>query len=140
MDKTSFFYLSAHDENSPYLIPLEEGSELTILGKSTSNIGRFKRSVFEDSFIGGLFTDRRLEGGGYNSVVGADASIRFFDKYRILAQFVGSRTEEPVNAKISEEDLSDTTFNNGEHTVAFDGESYDGKAYQFWKGIEVLVI
>jgi len=129
MDKTSFFYLSAHDENSPYLIPLEEGSELTILGKSTSNIGRFKRSVFEDSFIGGLFTDRRLEGGGYNSVVGADASIRFFDKYRILAQFMGSRTEEPVNEKVSEDDLSDTTFNNGEHTVAFDGESYDGKAF-----------
>ncbi|MFH2048531.1 MAG: carbohydrate binding family 9 domain-containing protein, partial [bacterium] len=128
MDKTSFFYLAAHDENSPYIIPLEEGSELAEMGKSTSNIGRIKHSIFEDSFIGGLFTDRRLEGGGYNTVVGTDALIKFFTKYRILAQILGSRTEEPENATVSEDYLSDTTFNNGKNTVAFDGESYNGKA------------
>lgn len=129
MDKTSFFYLAAHDENSPYIVPLEESSEFAALGKSTSNIGRFKHSIFDDSFIGGLFTDRRLEGGGYNTVVGADASIRFFDKYRVLAQIIGTRTEEPDNAEVSETYLSDTTFNNGKNTIAFDGEKYDGRAF-----------
>ena len=136
LDKTSFFYLAAHDENSPYIIPLEEGSEFAALGKSTSNVGRFKHSIFEDSFVGGLFTDRRLEGGGNNTVIGADLSVRFFEKYRFNVQMIGSNTKEPDNADISDKYLSDTTFNDGKHTVAFDGESYDGKALYLYLGRE----
>ncbi len=134
MDKTSFFYSAAQDRNSPYLIPLEESSEFAALGKSVSNIGRIKHSIFEDSFIGGLFTDRRLDGGGRNSVVGADLSVRFYEKFRVAAQIVGSRTEEPDNAELSEEYLSDTTFNDSRHTVAFDGESYDGRSLFLYLG------
>lgn len=41
---------------------------------------------------------------------------------------MGSHTREPDNAELSEDYLPDTTFDDGLHTVAFDGESFDGHA------------
>ncbi len=125
--RTSFFYLSAHDENSPYILPLEEQSEFVAFGKSTSNIARVRHTFLDDSFIGALVTDRRIDGGGDNSVYGGDISLRLFNNYRVEAQVLGSRTSEGNDPAISE-DLADTTFDDGRYTVALDGETYNGHA------------
>ncbi len=127
--RASYFFLNATDNHSPLLIPLEEQSAFVPLEKSYSNIGRIRRSVGRDSHIGALFTDRRIDlGGGANTVYGADGSVRFLDKYQFQFQVLGSHTNEPIRPALSADFLPDTTFDNGNHTVALDGESYDGVA------------
>jgi len=90
-------------------------------------------TILDDSFIGGLVTDRRVDGGGDNTVFGGDISVRFLKNYRIRAQVLGSRTNERNDPEINE-DLPDTTFDDGAHTVAFDGESYIG--HSIYTGLE----
>ncbi len=133
MDRTSFFYLLAHDENTPYVLPLEERSAFAAFENSTSSIARVRRTILDDSHIGALVTDRRLEGGGANSVYGADARISFLKYYRIELQALGGHTKEA-----DAPDAVDTTvesgygqvyFDEGRHTVALDGESFDGHAW-----------
>ncbi len=132
MGRTSFFYLAAHDENSPAIVPFEERSAFVPFEKSTSNLARIRQSFLEDSHVGGLVTDRRLEGGGSNTVVGGDMAWRFLKNYQFLVQTLGSHTREPNNARLSEDYVQDTTFDStfdgGAHTVAYDGESFNGHA------------
>ncbi|MBU8932824.1 MAG: carbohydrate binding family 9 domain-containing protein [candidate division Zixibacteria bacterium] len=126
MDRTSFFYMAARDKNTPYLVPMEERSAFAPLGKSTSNIARIRHSIFDDSFVGALITNRQIDGGGHNTVISADAGIRFYEKIRFETQLIGSRTEEPNLPTLSEDYLPDTTFDGTNHTVALDGEEFDG--------------
>jgi hypothetical protein len=125
--RTSIAYIAARDEHSPIVIPLEEGSEVLSAGKSTSNVVRVRSSIGEDAFIGGLVTDRRLDDGGSGTVFSSDLSFRFLKNYRFELQGLGSYTREADNAYLNE-DLPDTTFDSGRHTVALDGEKYWGHA------------
>ncbi|MGQ0720639.1 MAG: DUF5916 domain-containing protein [Candidatus Eiseniibacteriota bacterium] len=125
--KTSLVYLAARDDASPLIVPLEERSEFLLLDESVSNILRVRRSLKEDAFIGGLVTDRRLEGGGSGTVVSGDALLRFAKNYRIEIQAATSRTDEPDDAALTE-DLDPVTFHDDKHTVAFDDETFWGNA------------
>jgi hypothetical protein len=98
-----------------------------------------RRNFLEDSYIGGLVTDRRLEGGGSGTMGGIDGLLRFKKNYRLELQALFSHTEEPNNPALTEDILADTTedaatikrvnyFDRGAHTVAFDGESFNGNA------------
>jgi hypothetical protein len=133
LGRTSVAYISARDDHSPLVIPLEEGSEVLEAEKSTTNIFRVRNSIGDDAFIGGLVTDRRLDGGGSGTVFSSDLSFRFLKNYRLEVQGLGSYTREPENESLNE-DLPDTTFDGDAHTVALDGEKYWGHAV--YAGIE----
>jgi len=128
MNRMSFFYLLAHDENTPCIVPLEEQSAFVPFENSVSNVARVRRTILEDSHVGALVTDRRIKDGVANTVFGPDISIRFLKNYRLEFQALASNTKEPNNAELSEDYLPDTTFDDGAYTVAFDGESFDGHA------------
>ncbi len=123
-DKTSVVYAAAQDAHSPIIIPLEERSHFLLGEKSFSNILRVRRSLKDESYIGAIATDRRLEGGGSGTVAGLDGLYRV-GKYRLEVQGMFSRTEEP------EEEVEDLegTFDDGAHTVALDGEDFNGHAF-----------
>lgn len=122
---TSFAYLLGRDEHSPVIVPLAERSYFWRGGKSTSNIARVRHPLWDDSYIGGLVTDRRLEGGGSGTLFGGDASFRFLRNYRYDLQLLGSRTDEPIDSILSAS-AGTATFEKGKHTVAFDGEQFWG--------------
>ncbi|HUV30580.1 MAG TPA: DUF5916 domain-containing protein [Acidobacteriota bacterium] len=139
--RTSLAYLVARDENSPLLLPFAEQSILAQAGFSTVNIFRIRQTFGQNSYIGAMATDRRLStfsrggvggGSGSGSTYGMDAAWRFLTNYRLEFQVLGSHTVEPQAP-----DLIDTTwadgraqesFDRGRHTVALDGEVYDGHA------------
>lgn len=132
MNRTSFFYLAAHDESTPYIVPLEERTAFAPFENSTSNVARIRRTILEDSHIGALVTDRRLDGGGANSVYGADMAVRFLGKYRFEFQALGSHTGEPhaptaIDTTV-EDGCGQMYFDADQHTVTLDGESFDGHA------------
>ncbi len=118
-------YVLARDERSPFIVPFEDNSEFALGGRSVSNILRVKRDVLSDSYIGLIATDRRLEGDGGNSILVADADVRFLEDYRLSGQIGFSHTREPDDAELSS-DFSDTTFGSEGYTSAFDGESFTG--------------
>ena len=127
MDRRNIAFLSAVDETSPMLLPFEERSEFVGADRSWSNILRYRQTFREDSHAGILATDRRLEGGGSGTVLGADTQLRFLKNYHVELQFAASHTEEPDDTTLTAE-LNSGTFDGGAHTAAFDGESFWGHA------------
>ncbi len=134
---TSYFFLSASDDNSPLTIPLAERSEFVPLGKTYSNLGRVRHMLGGDAHIGALFTDRRVDAGeGANTVYGIDGAVRVLKDFRVAFQALGSRTTEVEAPLLSAEYLAidsalqgiDSTFDGGRHSVALDGESFEGWA------------
>ena len=123
-DGTSGVYTVARDEHSPILLPTEELSEFALLGRSTSNILRMRRAFRNESYVGGLLTDRRIDGGGSGTTGGLDSRLRR-GSWSLEMQGLLSRTEEPVNAAASEG--LDERDGNG-HTLALVGERFDGHA------------
>ena len=123
--RTSFAYLVARDEHSPITLPFEERSRFIQAGKSTSNILRVRQSFGEDSRVGIIMTDRRLDDGGSGSLLGADGTIRLSTSNSIEWQFNGTYTEEPDDPALSR-GLNDTDFERGAHTAGFDGETFWG--------------
>ena len=65
--RTSIAYIGARDRDTPVIIPFEEQSEFIQAGKSVSNILRVKRTLLENSHVGLMATDRRLDDGGSNT-------------------------------------------------------------------------
>ena len=125
LGRTSVAYVGALDEHSPIILPFEEQSEILLTGRSNSNIVRMKQTLMDDSFVGVLATDRRLHGGGSGSVAGADGSLRFLRNYSVELQGLVSRTKEPNNLGLTE-GIDQDTFDDGNHTAAFDGEDFNG--------------
>lgn len=126
-DRTSVAYLVARDDHTPLMVPLGDRTEFWRGGKSTSNVVRFKQTFLENSFVGTVATDRRLEGGGSGSVFGGDAKLWFLKNFEVVGQALASHTEEPNNPSLSD-GAEDATFERGKHTLAFDGEKYWGHA------------
>jgi hypothetical protein len=127
--RTSVSFLSAHDINSPFIIPFEETSSGLLLGgKSLSNILRVRRTIGSGSQIGMLVTNRYWEGGGSGTTFGADATISFSRQITLRAQAVGSYTDEPDNVDLTP-GLDSYYFDNDKYTAAFDGESFGGHAF-----------
>ena len=120
-------YIGGRDKASPILIPFEEGSEVVSdAGKSLSNIIRGRYNFQDQSFIGGLVTDRRLDIGGSGSTFSLDGAIRLLKQYRLSAQVAGSYTAEPDSPELSEE-FNGGSFAGGSHTTDFDGERFWGQ-------------
>ena len=127
-NKISYAYIGAVDEKSPLIIPGEEGSHvIRDLGKSYSNILRVRRSFNEDSYFGMFAVDRRIDRGGSGSNLSFDSNIRFKKIYNVELQGVFSNTSEVDDTTLTE-DLNQTYFDNGKHTIGLDGESFSGNA------------
>ncbi|MGH7545376.1 MAG: DUF5916 domain-containing protein [Gemmatimonadota bacterium] len=125
---TSVAYLLARDEHSPLLLPFEERSFLGLAGKSLSNVVRARRGVGDNSYLGAIFTDRRLEGNdGAGTVGGVDGRLGFLKNYQFEFQALGSHTQEPNDTSLTS-GVNGLTFDRGKYTAAFDGESFSGYA------------
>lgn len=125
-DKTSFFYLAAHDDNTPLILPFEERSLFAAPGRSVSNIARARRTFGEDNFVGAVVTDRHYDGGGSGTVGGIDAFYRFKQNYVVKMQGLVSYTDEPNRPDLLTGALDSVEFDRGKHTSALDGETYGG--------------
>ncbi len=119
--------LSAADENSPYMIPLDQSSILLNSGRSYMNVVRAAQSIGEASTLGMIVTDRRWEGGGSGTIVALDGDLRLSRNYRIDGQYLLSHTEEPEKPELTER-YTGMMFDRDRRTIAFDGESYFGHA------------
>jgi len=126
-NSTSIALLTARDENTPFTLPFEENSEFALGGESTSNILRVRKALGDGTQIGLLATDRRIDGGGHNSVASFDGRIRITPQFQFEFQALGTDTEEPNDIDITG-DLDGETFDGGKRTQAFDGESFKGRA------------
>jgi hypothetical protein len=125
--RTSFAWTIGRDESTPVILPLEERSFYLTAGQSWANIVRIRQSLGTDSHIGFLATDRRLDGGGSNTLAGIDGSVRFMRHWRLRAQVLGSRTIEANDSTVTRT-LRGLTFDRGRRTLAFDGEKFSGAA------------
>jgi hypothetical protein len=145
-DRTSFGFVSAYDETSPYVVPLDESTITLNGGESFVNVFRILRTIGDDTHVGFILSDRRFKNSGSGTVVGVDGDIRLTSNYSIDGQFLVAHTQEPdddspfslfkgeapygydekdVNA-IFEEYYGLPRFGDSEYTFAFDGESYSG--------------
>ncbi len=125
-NSTSIALLTARDENTPFILPFEENSELALGGESTSNILRVRKALGDGSQVGVLATDRRYDGGGHSTLAGIDGRIRFTQQIQLEFQALGTDCEEPDDLGITGT-LGGATFDGGKHTRAFDGESFKGR-------------
>lgn len=128
MGSMSIGLLTARDENSPYIIPLEEGTVLLNGDKSTVNVLRGSQSFGENSQVGFMLTDRRYDGGGYGSIFSTDGAFRLTRNYSIVGQVVASYTREPED-RAGTAFLEGADFSDGKYTSVLDGEKYWGAAF-----------
>ena len=129
--KYDFGYLSGYDKRTPFIIPFNETSDFipTEL-RSLSNIFRIKRTLYGESYLGLVFTDREVNNpgtkvfdiDGYNRNIGVDGSLRFLDNYSVQFMFLKSITQE-VNYPGY---YNEGTFDDGKYTRALDGENFSG--------------
>lgn len=130
MSKSNFAWLSAWDDQTLVIIPLEERSRLVQRSGSLVNVGRYKYSFGNDNDIGMIFTDRRYEEGGSGSTLGLDGRVRFTRTLSASYHLVLSQTDEGNDAALNER-LGGTSIRHGKHTIAFDGESFAGTGIGF---------
>lgn len=117
--RTSVAYLFARDENSPIMMPLKQQTSFGQAENSISNVVRVRHGFWEESFIGFIATDRRMNDfgpsdihkGGSSSLFGFDGSIRFAKQYRIEMQTLFSKTEEITDGHPFIGYDIDTTYN-----------------------------
>jgi len=125
--RTSIAYLGAIDENSPLIVPFEEKSEFAEMGRSISNIFRYKRTFGTNSFFGAMLTDRRFTSNGSGTNFGIDGEFRLAESLNLEWEFMGSYTQEANDTSLST-DFNDEKFSKDSLTVGFDGESFLGSA------------
>lgn len=124
-DASSYAFLSSYDDNTPIILPLEEQSAVVYENHpSLSNIFRATRTLSDDRYLGLLATDRRYTGNGSNSVVGIDGRFRLFENVALYGQQLFSFTREQDTGAVK----GPSTFDDGRHTLNFDGERFNGNA------------
>jgi hypothetical protein len=101
---TSYAVLADDDRGGgSVILPGPSGSSL-----APQDFGAFVgvarvRQELGASYAGALFTDRELDGGGYNRVFGPDLLWRAGPKDRVSAQLLWSETETPDRPDLAEE-------------------------------------
>lgn len=118
-------YLGAHDETSPYFVPLRERTLVGEAGTSLSHVLRARRSLGAGSFFGAMLTDRSYAAGARGTTFGIDGAQRFGTVYELAYQLVGSRTEEADEGIFGRVDHT-FTHRGRTHTAAQDGEEFTG--------------
>ena len=129
-------FITALDQNSPYMIPLEEHSLLINTDQSYVNGLRGTKQLGQSSSLGFIVTDRRWEKDGSGTILAFDHRIRITRNISFNGQYIWSHTAERTDDAQTEKLRAqvnafgiDSTFNSGKHTIWFDGESYWGNAF-----------
>ena len=91
-----FYWLTAYDEASPYLIAGENRSYFGEGTASFSNIFRYQRTYDEGNNIGFLTTNRIFKYRGYGHTFGVDGRYRFKKSYTASFEFNKSILLEPT--------------------------------------------
>lgn len=123
--RSSLAYIGAMDDHTPVILPFEESSAILSDGRSFSNILRARQGFGNNSQIGLILTDRRLDGGGSGSVLGMDGELRITRSYYFQWSLLASHTDEPNDTALTS-GLNQVYFDNGRLTAGFDGESFWG--------------
>lgn len=131
-------YMVAYDQNTPFVIPLEDRSFVLPSNKrSLANILRAKYDLGGENYVGVLFTDREYSTDstfttnftGHSRTLGVDFRMNFLNNFYFQGQVTGH----------SEREISDTIFFNNktrfgsenQYTAAFDGEAFNGMSAYF---------
>jgi len=124
--KIDIGYIMAWDKHTPWIIPLAQQSfPVSSDRRSLSSILRVRHELPGESSIGLLGTSRELE-NSFSRVLGADGMIRLLKNYYLGFQGLLSWNKEPDDTTLFQ-GYPWITF--GEHTSAFDGEEFSGKAF-----------
>ena len=119
-----FYWLTAYDEASPYLIAGENRSYFGEGAASFSNIFRYQRTYEQGTNIG-LTTNRIFKSGGYGHTLGVDGRYRFKKSYTASFEFNKSILLEPNTDWIEETDRI------RDKNTQLDGEKLNGDALYF---------
>lgn len=123
--KSNFAWMTAWDDQTPLIVPLEERSRFAQRSGSLVNVGRFKYSFGNDNDMGIVLTDRRYDEGGSGTTIGLDGRVRFTRTLSASYHMVLSQTDEGVDPSLTDM-LGGPNARHGRHTLAFDGESFTG--------------
>lgn len=124
-EKERFYWLSAYDKASPYLIAAENRSYFGEGQASFSNIFRYQHTYDQGTNIGFLSTYRIFKNGGYGYTVGIDGFYRFKKSYTATFEFNKSVVQEPHANWIEENDQIQ------EKDTRLNGEILKGNALYF---------
>ncbi|MBV6479826.1 MAG: hypothetical protein HGGPFJEG_02622 [Ignavibacteria bacterium] len=135
VNKINIGFLSAYDENTPYIVPLTERSFFLQSNKnSVSNILRMKYDMGGEDYFGFIFSDREqgkdsseaFKFTGYNRNFGFDGRFNIASNYYLNFQLLANNTKEISDTNFYYNTLKDYRFDNNKHTALYDGESYNG--------------
>lgn len=129
-------FLSAYDQNTPYIVPLTERSFFLASEKTSySNILRLKYDLGGQNSIGAIYSGREESAEnssnsynftGYNRNFGIDGSFNFETNYYLTFQVLQNMTKEFNDTNFYYNTLKNYRFDNRKYTALFDGESYNG--------------
>ena len=119
-EKQRLYWLTAYDENAPYLVAGENESYSGEGGAAWANIFSYQRTFKGGSHIGILTTNRFFHGGGNGQLAGINSQLRFAEKYTMNIEWNISTISEPNRDWIDSSDMQ------GNKTVALDGENKKG--------------
>jgi hypothetical protein len=117
-------YISAYDENTPFIVPYDYGSYFVVGEKlkSLSNILRVKRDLKGESYVGIIATDREV-GKAYNRVLGFDGSVNFLNNYYFNWQIMSYNTREVNDTNLFNKKV---VLPEESYYLKFDGEKISG--------------
>jgi len=133
--KTEIGFLSAYDENTPFILPLLERSYfLPSNKKSLSNIFRLKYDLGGEDYLGFVLSDREesphddktFDFTGFNRNIAIDGSFNLASNYYLSFQLLGYSTKEFTDTSFYYNTLKDQTFDDGKNTLLYDGETFSG--------------
>lgn len=124
-EKQRLYWLTAYDENAPYLVAGENQSYNGQGDAAWANVLSYQRTFKGGSHIGLLTTNRFFHGGGNGQLGGLNSQIRFADVYTLNFEWNLSAITEPNASWIDNTDMQ------GSKTVTLDGESKKGSGLYF---------
>lgn len=135
INKLDIGFISAYDENTPYIIPLTERSFFLSSNKnSVSNILRMKYDMGGENYLGFIFSDREQSADsskafgftGFNRNYGFDGKFNFASNYYLTFQVLQNNTKEINDTNFKYNSLKNLRFDDKKYTALLDGESYSG--------------
>lgn len=133
--RTEIGFMSAYDENTPFILPLREQSYfLSSKKKSLSNILRLKYDLGGENYLGLVLSDREetpdenrsFNFKGYNRNIGLDGRFNFASNYYLSFQLLGYNTKEFTDTTFYYSTLEGIKFDDNKHTLVYDGETFSG--------------
>ncbi len=133
--KLDIGFISAYDENTPFIIPLTERSFFFSSNKnSISNILRLKYDMGGENYLGFIFSDREESADsskafgftGFNRNYGFDGKFNFSSNYYLTFQVLGNNTKEINDTNFKYNALKNYRFDENKYSALLDGESFNG--------------